>query len=163
VINILSATIAVALSVTALTTAERTVQTESSAIKRFDQSLNKYLALKERLHREVPELRVTDRSEEIANRSDMLAGAIQRARGTARQGDLFEPSPFPNDVRNGYHASAFARGVTDTAEGSGVPVRGTDIDPARSRRGADYRLSSSRAPEMTPTRAEPAPRGVPLA
>jgi hypothetical protein len=95
VINILSATIAVALSVTALTTAERTVQTESSAIKRFDQSLNKYLALKERLHREVPELRVTDRSEEIANRSDMLAGAIQRARGTARQAISSNHLRFP--------------------------------------------------------------------
>ena len=90
-INFLSAITALAVSVTAVTTAERNPQTDSAAVKRFDQSLNNYLALKERLHREVPELRVTGKSEEINNRSDMLAGAIQRARATARQGEFFEP------------------------------------------------------------------------
>lgn len=86
----LSAVIALAMSLTAGTTAQPAAQTDQAAFERFDQSVTRYVALKERLHREVPELRVTDKSAEINNRSDMLAGAIQRARGRAPQGEFFE-------------------------------------------------------------------------
>lgn len=89
-IQFFSAILALAVFVTAGTAAERREQPDNAAIERFDQSLKRYLALKDRLHREVPELRVTNKSAEINDRSDMLAGAIQRARGSAAPGEFFK-------------------------------------------------------------------------
>jgi hypothetical protein len=66
-------------------------QPTDSGLARFSQAVADYVNLVRRLHREVPELRVTDKSAEISNRSDMLAGAIQRARPGAGQGDFFDP------------------------------------------------------------------------
>jgi hypothetical protein len=66
-------------------------QTSDPGLARFSQAVADYISLVRRLHREVPELRVTDQSAEISNRSDMLAGAIQRARAGAGQGDFFDP------------------------------------------------------------------------
>lgn len=88
-IRLLSAVVAFAMSMTAGTTAQPGAQTDNAAFERFDHSVKRYLALKARLHREVPQLRVTGKSAEISNRSDMLAGAIQRARGPAPQGEFF--------------------------------------------------------------------------
>ena len=89
-IKFLSAVIVLAMSVTAGTTAERDAQPDNAAFERFEQSLQRYLTLKKRLHREVPALRVTGKSAEINDRSDMLAGAIQRARGAAPPGEFFD-------------------------------------------------------------------------
>jgi hypothetical protein len=65
-------------------------QATDPALARFNQAVADYVSLVRRLHREVPELRVTEKSTEINNRSDMLAGAIQRARPGAVQGDLLD-------------------------------------------------------------------------
>jgi len=82
---------AIALSaMTPLCSATESTQTGDAAFARFNQAVANYLSLVQRLHREVPELRVTDKSAEISNRSDMLAGAIQRARAGATQGDFFD-------------------------------------------------------------------------
>ena len=56
----------------------------------FSQAVARYVTLVHRLHGEVPPLRVTAESAEIDNRSNMLAGAIQRARPWAAQGDFFD-------------------------------------------------------------------------
>ena len=56
----------------------------------FGEAVARYLSLVQRLHLEVPELRVTSQSAEISNRSTMLAGAIQRARPGAVQGGFFD-------------------------------------------------------------------------
>jgi hypothetical protein len=53
-----------------------TAQATDSALARFNQAVADYVSLVPRLHREVPELRVTEKTTEINNRSDMLAGAI---------------------------------------------------------------------------------------
>jgi hypothetical protein len=60
------------------------------AFATFGEAVTRYLSLVQRLHREVPELRVTTQSAEINNRSDMLAGAIQRSRKGAVQGGFFD-------------------------------------------------------------------------
>jgi hypothetical protein len=65
-------------------------QTDDPAYKHFHQAVARYVEMVRRLHREVPELRVTPQSQEINNRSDMLAGAIQRARRGAAPGDLLD-------------------------------------------------------------------------
>jgi hypothetical protein len=56
----------------------------------FNRAVEQYLGTRRRLLREVPDLRVTEDSAEIAKRSDALALAIQRARSTAQQGDFFD-------------------------------------------------------------------------
>lgn len=65
-------------------------QTDDPAYKHFHQEVTRYVEMVRRLHDEVPELRVTPKSEEISNRSDMLAAAIQRARPKAAQGDMLD-------------------------------------------------------------------------
>lgn len=85
-----SAVVALVVFVTAAATAERRIQTGDAGLDHFNEALKRYVALKQRLHQEVPGLRVTNKSAEISNRSDMLAGAIQRARGAAPQGEFFD-------------------------------------------------------------------------
>lgn len=88
-----SAVVALLVVLTAGATAERaalTAQAGDAAFDHFNAALKRYVALKQKLHQEVPELRVTGKSAEISDRSNMLAGAIQRARGAAPQGEFFD-------------------------------------------------------------------------
>jgi hypothetical protein len=49
------------------------------------------VALHQRLEQQLPPLRLSEDEEEIFEASDALADAIQKARSTAREGDIFTP------------------------------------------------------------------------
>lgn len=57
----------------------------------FDEAVARYLATRNGLRSEVPTLTTSTSSKEIASSTDVLAGAIQRARPQAKQGDFFDP------------------------------------------------------------------------
>jgi len=58
----------------------------------FRSAVDGYVALRTRIRREVPPLRVTPNAQEIADRSDALARAVTRARRNVTQGQFFDPS-----------------------------------------------------------------------
>jgi hypothetical protein len=62
---------------------------DTALIEQFAAAVSQYLAFRVGVTKEVPGLRVTDDPREIASRSDALAGAIQRGRGNAPQGQFF--------------------------------------------------------------------------
>lgn len=86
----LSAVVAFVIAITAVPTAVPLPQGDAPALQHFNDAVDRYVALRTRLQREVPALRVTDESAEINNRSDMLAAAVERARGAAPQGEFFD-------------------------------------------------------------------------
>ena len=65
---------------------------EDRELAGFRAAVDGYVALRTRIRREVPPLRVTPSAKEIADRSDALARAVTRARQNAAQGQFFNAS-----------------------------------------------------------------------
>jgi hypothetical protein len=63
--------------------------TEKAAVDQFDAAIAEYMALRERLRKEIAGPVANSTATKIADASDALAGAIQRARPNARIGALF--------------------------------------------------------------------------
>jgi hypothetical protein len=80
-----------AASTSAQSASADAVEQESQvAFAGFNQALERYLSLRQRLQIEVPPPRVTSDVAEIQGRLNALALALQRARPKARQGDFFD-------------------------------------------------------------------------
>lgn len=69
--------------------ASTTPPSDAEVVREFDAAVQKYLAIRQGISTELPALRVTDNPAEINARSDALASAIQRRRGSAPQGQFF--------------------------------------------------------------------------
>jgi hypothetical protein len=63
---------------------------DDQALQSLVKALSDYVAMKERLHQEVPQLKPNSEAREIATASDALARAVMSARPKARQGDFFD-------------------------------------------------------------------------
>ena len=83
-------TLAIAVPSTAQSSTAVAARAGDPAFVTFGEAVARYLGLVQRLHREVPALRVTTKSAEISDRSNMLAGAIERSRPGAAQGAFFD-------------------------------------------------------------------------
>ena len=69
----------------------REASDDAAALKRFSESVAKYVALRKKISNEIPPLQVTPRAAEINAASDALARAIERARPNAQPGSFFTP------------------------------------------------------------------------
>jgi hypothetical protein len=72
------------------TFAQSNQTSDEQALQPMRKALADYVALRERLHQEVPPLAPNSEARDIATASDALARAIMRARVKARQGDFFD-------------------------------------------------------------------------
>jgi hypothetical protein len=82
--------------VSVVTPSTASAQTEDQALAQFNAAVEKYVALQRSLRAEVPDLQPNSDPKLIAEASDLLAIAIQRARPRARQGDFFNPGIRPS-------------------------------------------------------------------
>jgi hypothetical protein len=62
---------------------------DAAAIKQFEVAIAKYMAMRQKLHSEVPGPVKDSSSSQLTDASDVLAGAIQRSRQDARAGSMF--------------------------------------------------------------------------
>src|SRR5688572_4948607 len=65
---------------------------DEPALADFQDAVTQYLGLRDSLRNEIPPLTLTTRAADLKETSDALAGAIQRARRSARQGAFFTPA-----------------------------------------------------------------------
>jgi hypothetical protein len=87
-------------------------QAEDPAVAEFQRAVAAYLLLHQRLAGEAPPLVPGSQASQVSASSDVLAGAIQRARRKARQGDLFTPAVsrvFTERLRAAVDADTFKR------------------------------------------------------
>jgi hypothetical protein len=80
---------AVAVALIGLTGHAQERALEESVLQSFRQSVNDYAALHRRLEKGVTPLAMSSDVQEIRQATDALAEAIQSARATAREGDIF--------------------------------------------------------------------------
>ena len=65
---------------------------DDPAFRAFHAAVAEYIRLQQRLRAEAPLLVVSSDPRAISNASNVLAGAIQRARAQAKQGTIFDPA-----------------------------------------------------------------------
>src|SRR5262249_17909071 len=70
--------------------AQANAAADEQALVAFRAAVDGYVALRTRVRREVPPLRVTPNAREIEERSDALARAVTRGRRNASQGQFFD-------------------------------------------------------------------------
>jgi hypothetical protein len=111
-----------------------TVTTASAQQDRLDESFRvfhdavlDYVRLQRRLRTEVPALMVTSEPQRITDASDTLAAAIQRARRTAKKGDIINQttaSVIAERLRTalkGVDIATFVEGINDESKFKGQP------------------------------------------
>jgi hypothetical protein len=100
---------------------------DEPAFRAFHDAVLGYLRLQRRLRKEVPGLMVTSEPQRITDASDTLAAAIQRARRTAKKGDIFNPataSVIAERLRTalkGVDIATFVDGINDESTFKGQP------------------------------------------
>lgn len=80
------------MSITAMQQTRPTAQSHAAALVDFQQRVTRFAQLHERLATQAGELNETRSPAEIATRAATLGKALQAARASAKQGDLFTPA-----------------------------------------------------------------------
>lgn len=91
---------------------------DAAAIRKFDEAIVKYMALRKRLRNEVSGPVKNSSSSQVNDASDALAGSIQRARKNAQVGSIF----------NAPVAALLKRRILDTIRTEKLAAEIADID-----------------------------------
>ena len=97
------------------------------AFRTFHDAVLEYVRLQRRIRTEVPALMVTSEPQRITDASDTLAAAIQRARRTAKKGDIINQataSVIAERLRTalkGVDIATFVDGINDESKFRGQP------------------------------------------